>query len=177
VHRLLLLIGVGFVLAGLVLSFVPLFSGPSQVLTPSHPTAAFNATMSISLTPQWTIGLSWSSNQRVSLLVVVCSSINTSASSMQAVCPGAALTVLNGTGGTGTFSVPFRGALLIGIVSALGHDLRVNVQLRPTLVSVGTLFVIGGAAAIAVGVLWRRKRQPSPSSGPKATERPNGPGH
>lgn len=90
-NRLLFLIGVALAIIGLVFSFVPLFNGPSGVLTPSKPDAAFNATTPFSLTGGWTIEVSWTSNHAVSLLVVVCRSINTSAPSLQKVCPGAAL--------------------------------------------------------------------------------------
>ena len=160
VNRVITIVGAALVVVGLVISFVPIFDGPSQVLTPSQPTAAFNATTSISLTRDWTIGLDWSSNLPVSLLVVVCQSINHTASSLQKICPGASLTVLNGTSGSGTFSVPLGGTLLVGIVSTPTHGLRVNVLLKPTLVLLGTIFVIGGAGVTVVGLLPRRKARP-----------------
>jgi len=172
VHRLLTIVGVALVVIGLVLSFVPLFDGPSQVLTPSQPTAVFNATTSISLTSDWTIGMSWTSNQKVSLLVVVCRAINHTASSLQTVCPGASLTVLNGSSGSGTFSVPIGGTLLVGVVSIPNPGLRVEVQLKPTLASIGAVLVIAGAGVTAMGLLPRRKpRHPAPTaSDPPAGE-------
>jgi hypothetical protein len=159
-HRVLMVIGVAVVAAGLILALVPLFDGPSQVLTPSHTTAAFNATTTLSLSPDWTIGLTWASNQNVSLLVVVCRSIEE-----HAACPGASYTVLNGTAGAGTFSVPVGGTLLVGIVSSPSHGLSVIVQLKPALLAVGTLLVIVGAATTLIGVFLPRTRRPSATSG------------
>ncbi|MGA7860946.1 MAG: hypothetical protein WCB19_03715 [Thermoplasmata archaeon] len=170
-HRVLTILGVALVVLGLVFSFVPLLDGPSQVLTPSQPTAAFNATTPISLTSDWTIGMSWTSNQKVSLLVVVCRAINQTASSLQTVCPGASLTVLNGTSGSGTFSVPIGGTLLVGIVSAPSQGLHVDVQLKPTLASIGAILVIGGAGVTVVGLLPRRKPRPP---APTASSAPEG---
>ncbi|MFZ0830370.1 MAG: hypothetical protein WCB18_03800 [Thermoplasmata archaeon] len=164
-NRLLFLIGVALAIIGLVFSFVPLFNGPSGVLTPSKPDAAFNATTPFSLTGGWTIEVSWTSNHAVSLLVVVCRSINTSAPSLQKVCPGAALSVLNGTSGSSSFWVPLSGVLLIGIVSNATPGLRVDVQLKPTLTVIGTIFVLGGAGVALVGLLPRRKPAlPAPAS-------------
>jgi len=167
VHRVLTLIGVALVVAGLVFSFFPLVPGPSQELTPTQPEAIFNATTPISLTGGWNIGVSWSSNHLVSLLIVVCHSINLNAPTLQTVCPGAALSVLNGTSGSDTYSVPLGGALLVGIVSNLSSGLRVHVQLTPALTLVGLLFVIGGAGVVVVGVWPRPKTRGSslPSSG------------
>jgi hypothetical protein len=159
VRRILLVIGLALIAVGLVVSLVPIFNGPSQVLTSSHATAAFNATTTISLTPDWTVGLSWNSNQKVSLLVVVCRSVNFSGSSMESACPGAAYTVLNGTSGSGTFSVPLRGTLLVGIVSSPSHGVRVDVQLKPTLGFVGTVLVIGGVGIAAAAFIPRRRRR------------------
>jgi hypothetical protein len=156
---LLLVIGLALVAAGLVVSLVPIFNGPSQTLTSSHPTAAFNATATLSLAPDWTVGLSWSSNQRVSLLAVVCRSVNISGSSMESACPGAVYTVLNGTSGSGTFSVPLRGTLLVGIVSTPSHGVRVDVQLKPTLGFEGTVLVIGGVGAAVAAFIPRRRRR------------------
>jgi hypothetical protein len=176
VNRVITVIGVALVAVGLLLSFVPLFDGPSQVLTPSKPIAAFNATTSVSLSSDWTIGLSWSSNQPVSLLVVVCHSINTSAMSLQKVCPDAAFTVLNGTSGSGAFSVPIDGTLLIGIASTPAHNLRVDVQLKPTLTLIGAILVIGGAGVTVVGLVPRRKASPpaQPSAAPVPPASPPG---
>ncbi|HLY76480.1 MAG TPA: hypothetical protein VKT21_01185 [Thermoplasmata archaeon] len=161
-NRVITLIGVSLVGVGLVLSFVPLFAGPSKVLTPSQPTVAFNATGQISLSNEWTIGVSWTSDQAVSLLVVVCASIHLTGSSLQTVCPGASLSVLNGTAGSSTFSVPFGGTLLVGIVSNTTPGLRVDLHLSPTLALIGTALTLGGVGVAAVGVLPQRKRRPSP---------------
>ena len=164
-NRILTLIGVALVVLGVVFTFVPLVDGPSQVLTPARPDAAFNATTPFSLSGGWTIGVDWSSNAMVSLLVVVCHSINPSAPSLQTVCPGAAFTVLNGTSGSSSFSVPLNGALLIGIVSNASAGLRVDVQLKPALTFFGTIFVLGGVGVTAVGLVPRRKRStPAPPS-------------
>lgn len=173
VHRNLLLLGALLVMTGLILTYVPLFAGPSEVLTTSHPTAAFNATTTLSLTPDWTVALTWSSAQRVSLLVVVCNSLNPTAGSSATACPGATITVLNGTSGAATFSVPVRGTLLVGIVSTLGGGASVDVHLKPTLIAIGAVLVIGGAAVCASGVyLWwkRRASAPSPSGGTNARD-------
>jgi hypothetical protein len=159
VRPVLLVIGLALVSVGLVVSLVPIFNGPSQILTSSQPTAAFNTTTTLSLTPDWTIGLSWSSNQKVSLLVVVCRSVNFSGSSMESACPGAAYTVLNGTSGSGTFSVPLGGTLLVGIVSNPSHGIRVAVQLKPTLGFVGTVVVIAGVGAAGAAFIPRRRRR------------------
>jgi len=170
-HRGLLVIGVALVATGLVLSFVPLFAGPSKVLTSSQPEAAFNATTPISLTGSWTIGMTWSSNHAVSLLVFVCRSINLNAPSFQTVCPGASSTLLNGTSGAETFSVPLGGTLLIGIVSNQTSGVRVDVQLQPALPLDGTILVIAGAGVVVIGLLPRRKAHavPPPHSDPPAS--------
>jgi hypothetical protein len=157
VNRLITLIGVALVAIGLVVAIVPLFDGPSDVLTPSRPEVAFNATTPFSITGGWTIGVSWSSNEAVSLLVVVCRSINVSEFSLQSVCPGAALTVLNGTSGSPSFSVPLGGTILIGIASKTTNGLRVDIQLKPTLTVIGTILVFGGVGVTIVGLLPRRK--------------------
>jgi hypothetical protein len=170
VNRAITLIGVAIVVIGLVFSLIPIFDGPSQVLTPARPTVAFNATTPFSLTGSWTIGVDWSSNHAVSLLVVVCRSINTSATSLQTICPDAGLTVLNGTSGSPSFSVPIDGTILIGIVSNATAGLRVNVQLKPTLTVLGVILVVGGAGITAVGVMPRRKAPSSAS--PQATVPP-----
>jgi hypothetical protein len=172
-RRLLVVIGVAIAVVGFVLSFVPIFNGPSEDLTPAHPTAAFNATTTLSIAPVWTVGLSWSSNQKVSLLVVICQSVSQSATVGHSACPNASYTVLNGTSGYSTFSVPLHGTLLVGIVSAPGHGLSVEVQSRPTLLSIGALLVVGGGVIIAVGFVPRRRQRLSP---PGASEPQQGPG-
>jgi hypothetical protein len=173
-NRITTIIGVGLVVLGLVLSFVPLFEGPSQELTPSRSVAVFNATAVISLSPDLTVDLSWTSNEAVSLLVVVCHSINLSASSLQTVCPGASLTVLNGTTGSGSFSVPVGGNLLVGLISNPGPGARVEVQLKPTLALAGAILVLGGAGVTIVGLLPRRKKPPAPAPDPAPGEEPAG---
>ena len=163
-RKILTLLGVALVVAGLLLALVPLFAGPSKVLTPSQSVVAFNATTPISLTGAWPIGLSWSSNRAVSLLVVICQSVNQSASSLATICPGAALTRLSGTSGTETFNVPLGGVLLIGIVSNLSSGLAVKVALRPALAFLGTIVVIGGGGIVVVGVLARRPTPKLPTT-------------
>ncbi|MGC2288902.1 MAG: hypothetical protein WA688_03485 [Thermoplasmata archaeon] len=168
-NRVITIVGAALVVTGLVFSFVPLIDGPSKILTPSQPIVAYNATTALSLSTDWTIGLSWTSNQEVSLLVVVCHTVNLTASSLQAVCPGASLTVLNGTTGTGTFSVPIGGTIFVGIVSNATPGLRVDVQLKPTLILIGAILVIGGAGVTVVGLLPRRKARPPPPAPPGPT--------
>jgi hypothetical protein len=160
VNRVITIVGVTLVVLGLVFSFVPLFAGPSKVLTPSQTIVGFNATTSVSLTRYWAIGVSWTSNQVVSMLIVVCHSVNLSASSLHTVCPGALFTVQNGTAGSGTYSVPLGGTIFVGIVSNASHGLRVNVQLEPALTVIGTILLLGGAGVTIVGLLPRRKTRP-----------------
>jgi hypothetical protein len=174
VHRVITVIGVVLLVLGLVFTFVPLFNGPSKDLTPSQPVAAFDANTSVALTPDWTIGVGWTSNQQVSILIVVCHTINLSASSEKTVCPGAALHVLNGTSGSGTYSVPIGGTLLVGIASNTTPGLRVDVQLKPTLTVIGTILVVGGIGVMVVGLVPRRKPRP-PSATPQAAP-PSGDG-
>lgn len=164
---ILTVLGVAVVVAGLVLALVPLFDGPSKVLTSSQTDVGFNATTPFSVTGSWPIGLSWSSNRQVSLLVVVCHSVNQSASSLATVCPGSSFTRLNGTSGTETFNVPLGGVLLIGIVSNLTSGLAVEVQLRPALTLIGTIFWVGGAGIVVVGVLARRSNRRPPLTKPE----------
>jgi hypothetical protein len=175
VNRVITLIGVALVVVGLVVSFVPLFNGPSEVLTSSRSAAAFNATSQTFLSSDWTIGVSWTSNQEVSILVIVCHSINASASSLRGVCPGVSLTVINGTSGSGTFSVPAHGVILVGIVSMPTNGVRVNVQLKPTLTLIGAILVFGGVGVTAVGLLPRRKARAPPASGTPPTSPPASP--
>jgi hypothetical protein len=175
VNRVITIIGVALVVLGLVVSFVPLFNGPSEVLTSSRSVAAFNATSETFLSSDWTIGVSWTSNQEVSILVIVCHSINASATSLRGVCPGVSLSVLNGTSGSGTYSVPSNGVILVGIVSMPTNGVRVDVQLKPTLTLIGAILVIGGAGVTVVGLLPRRKaRAPPAPVAPPATP-PNSP--
>lgn len=166
-HKAIAAIGVACVVVGLVFTLIPFVNGPSQVLSRSQPDAAFNATGTISLTGAWAIGVSWTSNQPVSLLVVICRSVNLSAPTLQSVCPGAAFSVLNGTSGMGTFSVPIGGTLLFGIVSNASQALRVHVLLKPTLALLGTILVLGGVGILTVGV-WPRRKVSAPRTSPGA---------
>ena len=182
--RLLIAIGAAVAVVGAVLSFVPFLPGPSQDLTAAHPTAVFNATTSGSLTGYWTIGLTWSANQTVSILVLVCHAINLTASSLHTVCPGAALNVLNGTSGSGSYAVPVGGALLIGILSNTTSRPRVHIQLEPTMVFVGTILLFGGIGVAVVGLLPTPRRRspvatpPPPSAPVENAEAPaSGDGH
>lgn len=175
--RVLVVIGIVLAVVGAVLAFVPFLPGPSQVLTAVHPTAAFNATTSGSLTGYWTIGLTWTANQTVSLLVLVCHSINLTASSLHTVCPGAAPTVLNGTSGSGSYSVPVGGALLIGILSNTASSPRVHIQLQPTMVFAGTILLFGGIGIAVVGLLPRPRARPAATAvaSPPSAESAEGP--
>lgn len=166
VHRILLIAGVAVVAVGLVFALVPFVNGPSLVLTPDRPYAAFNATAPISITGAWTIAVDWSSNLPVSLLVVLCHSVNLNAESFSTVCPGAAVSVLNGTSGSPSFPVPLGGALLVGIVSNTTAGLRVSVELKLTEAVLGAVLVIGGAAVAVAGVLPFRRRSAPKTSGP-----------
>jgi hypothetical protein len=164
VNRIITIIGGGLVILGLIFSFVPLINGPSKVLTPAQSIVGLNATRSIALSPDWTIGVSWTSNQPVSLLVLVCEKANTSAATFQSVCPGASLAVQNGTSGSGTYGVPFGGTIFVGIISNTSHGLRVNVQFRPAQTVLGTILTIGGAGVTVVGLFPARKRRPPTGS-------------
>jgi hypothetical protein len=158
-------VGAALVAAGLMLSFVPLLTGPSQVLTATRPDAAFNATTVGSVTQTWTIGLRWSANQTVTIEVVVCRSPNTSAGTFSALCPTGTATFSTGTAGSGTFTVPLGGVLLIGMSFPQGHVPRASIQLDPTVPLLGTLLWIGGAGIIGAVFLNRRRGQrrvPSP---------------
>jgi hypothetical protein len=167
VNRVITLVGVVLVVLGFLVSFVPLFDGPSQVLTPNQSVAAYNATAGVSLTSDWTIGMTWTSNLRVSLLVAICHSINASASSLSRVCHNPSLTVLNGTSGSETFYVPVGGVFLVGIVSNLSPGLRVDIQLKPTLTLIGAILILGGIGVTVVGLLPRRKApRPPPAALP-----------
>jgi hypothetical protein len=175
VNRVITIIGVALVVVGLVVSFVPLFNGPSEVLTSSRSVAAFNATSQTFLSSDWTIGVSWTSNEEVSMLVIVCHSINASASTIREVCPGVTLSVQNGTSGSGTFSVPANGVILVGIASMPTNGVRVNVQLKPTLTLIGAISVFGGVGVIVVGLLPRRKPRAPPAPVAPPTTPPNSP--
>lgn len=159
-RRLIILLGAVIAVIGLVLSLVPLVNGPSQVLTPAHSVAVFNATAALSLTTDLTIGISWNSNEYVSLLLVACRSFSPNSSSVPAGCSGAALTVLNGTSGSRMVSVPLGGTLLVGIASPAAPGLRVNVQLRPVEATIGAILVIAGASTAVVGWLLPRRAVP-----------------
>lgn len=171
VHRVLLLIGIAAIAVGLVLSLVPFVNGPSLVLTPDRPYAAFNATAPLSITGSWTIAVDWSSNLPVSLLVVLCHSINLNGPSLAKVCPDAVLSVLNGTSGAPSYAVPLGGAILVGIVSNMTSGLRVSVELKPTQIVLGGILVIGGAGVTIVGLLPVRRRPAAPAP-PASADRP-----
>ncbi len=174
VHRVLLVIGIAAVAVGLGLSLIPFVNGPSLVLTPDRPYAAFNATAPLSITGSWTIAVDWSSNLPVSLLVVVCHSIDLNGPSLAKVCPGAALSVQNGTSGTPSFAVPLGGVILVGIVSNMTSGLRVSVELKPTQVALGGILVIGGAGIVVVALVPIRRRPAQPAPAPAAPADPPG---
>jgi hypothetical protein len=153
----LLVVFAGLIVGGLLLTSIPVSAGPSEVLTPRQPDAAFNATTPLSITGYWAIGVSWSSNQSVSLLVVVCRSVDLSGSSLQTVCPGASLTELSGIRGSATFWVPVGGVLLVGLLSTSNSAPAVQVTLRLSLALFGAVLVVAGAA-VGVGLLWDHGR-------------------
>jgi hypothetical protein len=169
---LILIVGIIIIIGGVVLLEEPLSQSGSKTITPTTP-AHFHITERVPIQSSQPVTLSWSSNTSVNLIVLTCSSINTSAPEWMQ-CTGGSNLTETGSSGSATTNVPVGGYLWVVVLGSSTESASVHVTTTLSTEAIG-LFGLG-AIVVIVGLLLRRGKKPvaaaeAPETSPPAPAR------
>jgi hypothetical protein len=153
---LILIVGIIIIIGGVVLLEEPLSQSGSKTITPTTP-AHFHITERVPIQSSQPVTLSWSSNTSVNLVLLTCSSINTSAPEWMQCAGGSNLTE-TGSSGSATTNVPVGGYLWVVVLGPSTESASVHVTTTLSTEAIG-LFGLG-ALVVIVGLLLRRGKKP-----------------